>query len=237
VSLGATVGTEPASLRRLRAAEAEVVRWRDAVEGLIEVARSRSTLDRDLRRGWLEDATQHAARVSAALPADLLDPEDLAEIRGVLIEALRAVEEVDGRPPLDAVEGLLLRVEEVRHVLRDAVEADAGADARTAADLLALLDEWLPDVRHAEKARLLDVTTRTLARWRQSDTAPSRRLRLVVRLVGLLRRAWTPAGVVSWFSRPREELGGKAPLEVLDDPEREAALLGAVRRGRAQHAT
>jgi hypothetical protein len=122
-------------------------------------------------------------------------------------------------------------------VLRDAVEADAGADARTAADLLALLDEWLPDVRHAEKARLLDVTTRTLARWRQSDTAPSRRLRLVVRLVGLLRRAWTPAGVVSWFSRPREELGGKAPLEVLDDPEREAALLGAVRRGRAQHAT
>ncbi|HEX2161523.1 MAG TPA: hypothetical protein VHF88_06855, partial [Thermoleophilaceae bacterium] len=61
------------------------------------------------------------------------------------------------------------------------------------------------------------------------------RLTLVARLVSILRHAWTPAGVVAWFDRPRRELDGRAPRELLDDPANERILIATARSSRNQY--
>ncbi|HLM48976.1 MAG TPA: antitoxin Xre/MbcA/ParS toxin-binding domain-containing protein [Solirubrobacteraceae bacterium] len=43
-------------------------------------------------------------------------------------------------------------------------------------------------------------------------------MRAVARIVAQLRHALTGVGVVDWFRRPHPDLGGRAPLDVLDDP-------------------
>ena len=53
----------------------------------------------------------------------------------------------------------------------------------------------------------------------------------------MLRHAWTPKGVLAWYHRPRRDLGGKAPLELLDDPGSERLLLSAARDSRTQYGT
>ena len=65
--------------------------------------------------------------------------------------------------------------------------------------------------------------------------APSRRLVMVARLVALLRRGWTPEGVVAWLYRPRRELGERSVLDAIDDAALEQDILGLARHGRAQH--
>jgi hypothetical protein len=103
------------------------------------------------------------------------------------------------------------------------------------AEVMANLRQILPSIKQAELAALLGKSQRQVQRWGVQKGPPPRRLELVARLAALLRHAWTEQGVVYWFMRPRQDLGGKKPIDVLDDPNREADLMGAARRGRAQH--
>jgi hypothetical protein len=59
-------------------------------------------------------------------------------------------------------------------------------------------------------------------------------LQVVARLVAILRHTWTDQGVDAWFHRSRLELGGRAPVDRLDDPQNERELLLIARAGRVQ---
>ena len=82
------------------------------------------------------------------------------------------------------------------------------------------------EVPQRDLADLLGVDLRRFQRWisARERTRPegeeARRLRALARLVGQLRHAFTPAGVVAWFDWPRPELGGATPRELLADPVR-----------------
>jgi hypothetical protein len=171
--------------------------------------------------------------LSGELHEEDFDPRALAEFRGILIEAVREIAEADPQRPLDAIDALLIRAEQLRHIVRDALDAHVGGE--TAGAVLAQLRGWLPDARLRDLGELLDRSERQIQRWSGSTTPPPRRLVLVTRLVALLRHGWTAPGVVAWFRRARPDLGGKSPLEILDDPAQEAGLISAARRGRAQH--
>ncbi len=54
---------------------------------------------------------------------------------------------------------------------------------------------------------------------------PSSQFVLVVRLIALLRRAWTEEGVIAWFDRPRTALDGRGPIDLLDESDSEGVLL------------
>jgi transcriptional regulator with XRE-family HTH domain len=186
-------------------------------------------------RGWL-DLTKDTLRRIAELDDELhvvdFDPEWVAEFRGLLLDIVRATQTSE---PLDAYDKLLLNTEAIRHLLRDAVDGHVrGCEDRVGA-MVEQLTQWLPRVSQAELAQLMGVSTRQFQRWATSSAAPSRRAQLVARLVAILRRSWTPEGVVAWFYRPRPSLDGHAPVDVLSDPAYEQELLLAVRRGRAQH--
>jgi hypothetical protein len=177
----------------------------------------------------LSEAIDHAVPPS-------LDPEAVAEIRGDLLAIAQSVLAHDPRRPLDSYEQALLRLEAIRHVIRDALDQHVPGE-RDAAMLIENLERALPRVGRKELARLLGTSDRTLQRMLASGrpTDPPRRMLLVARLVELLRRGWTPEGVVAWLERPRPALDGASPLEALDDPAREQDVLALARSGRAQH--
>lgn len=139
---------------------------------------------------------------------------------------------------LEEVDDLLTRIEAARHVLRDALDhADEHAVADTD-ELVTQLSAWLPGVTQKELASLLGAQPRTLQRWRAEGGRPlNERQRLVADLVAVLRHGWTPRGVLRWFERPHPELGGVAPITLLDDEAHAPELRAAAVGGRAMRAT
>jgi hypothetical protein len=134
-----------------------------------------------------------------------------------------------------AVEGsqrdaLRIALERLSHALAALGEAEEVGDARSPKELA----RWLAgavEVPQRDLAELLGVDLRRFQRWisARERTRPegeeARRLRALARLVGQLRHAFTPAGVVAWFDWPRADLGGATPRELLGDPVRLPDLL------------
>jgi hypothetical protein len=207
---------------------------RDELAQDVDESEGGSPFDLAYTERFVRTAQRLSSQLNKELPPDL-DPEALAEIRGHLINGLEALNEIDESRPLDSIDSFAVHAEAVRHIVRDALDGQAKGDEADAGELLEGLAMQLPGVTRKELSDLLGIGERQMQRLAKGDAKPSDRLRLVSRLVALLWRAWTPAGVVAWFYRQRTDLDGKAPIDVLDDPEYERSLMVAARQGRAQH--
>lgn len=151
------------------------------------------------------------------------DPYLALLVHRAVLDAQAAVE--DG-----ARDALRIALERLSHALAALGEAEEVGDARTPKELA----RWLVaavEVPQRDLADLLGVDLRRFQRWisarerTQPEGEDARRLRALARLVGQLRHAFTPAGVVAWFDWPRPELGGATPRELLADPVRLPDLL------------
>lgn len=200
---------------------------------------------------WIETGANHVGEVDGesaqrfvetyrrlterlnAEPPPVLSEAAISTIRKLIIEGMSRA--ADPARPADVLDGLLINAEGIRHVIRDTLDGDVPVDERDAAALLSQLEGWLPGVSQGEIAELLGVSRRTIQRWGTSHSSPTARAVLAGQLVALLRHGWSPAGVVAWFSRPRRDLGHRRPIDLLDDPAHEQALIGLARAGRAQH--
>lgn len=206
--------------------------WQERVSRALEEV---PIADGEVWDRWAATVGQLARAIDHAVPPSL-DAGDVAEIRGDLLAITQSVLAHDPKRPLDSYEQALLRLEAIRHVIRDALDQHLPGehDARA---LLVGLEEALPRVGRRELARLLGASERSLQRILagRAPVEPSRRLLLIARIVEVLRRSWTPEGVVAWMERPRPALGGASPLDAIDDPAREQDVLALARAGRAQH--
>jgi transcriptional regulator with XRE-family HTH domain len=174
------------------------------------------------------------------MSAAIASTDDLAAINPWLwirlqAAALRAqVALSDGEP--ERRRALRLALEEIRFVLARIAEREPIGEDRPAGEVAQWLDQALASVSQREKAELLGVSLRTYQRWVAGETAPAggdeHRLRVVARLVNQLRHSLTGPGVLDWFRHPRADLGGIAPADVLDDPERLEPLIGAAAASR-----
>jgi len=135
---------------------------------------------------------------------------------------------------LDVVDQLLVAIERVRHVIRDALDEHVVGLPEDAGLVVEELKRWLPNTSNETIAGLVGVNRKTLARWTKASRPAPRRLQLVAHLVAILRHNWTEEGVIAWFGRPRRGLGGHRPAALLDDPGAEESLLSAARAGRSQ---
>ncbi len=181
------------------------------------------------------DTSRRLIELNDELHEDDFDPRALAEFRGIIINAIRDVGEADSNRPLDTIDSLLIYGEQLRHIVRDAMDGHVGGAGQSAKEVLESLRQTLPSIRQVELAALLGRSQRQVQRWATQEGPPPRRLELVARIAALLRHSWTQEGVVAWFFRPRPDLGGKKPVDLLDDPDREIEVVNAARRGRAQH--
>lgn len=226
--------------QQLEQLEGKIEQWQEELrEQLATTARAGGGIDSPIDQEYMDRFVATAQRLSSQVHKEVppdIDPQALAEIRGHLIDGLEALFELDEDRPLDSVDSFVVHAEAVRHIVRDALDGQPDGDESSARELLEGLMKQLPGVSRKELGELIGVGDRQVQRLSKSpDRAPSRRLQLVARLVALLWRSWTPAGVVAWFYRRRGELEGKAPIDVLDDPNWERELMLAARRGRAQH--
>jgi uncharacterized protein (DUF2384 family) len=149
-----------------------------------------------------------------------VDPYLLVALQKSLLASLRALENPD---PVAARRELRVRLEQLRQVYRDLADVRQIYEDRPAKQLV----RWLLNAMSTPQGRLADllgVSARTLQRWASETNeseptgAEARRVRIVAHLVGHLRHALTGQGVLDWFERPHPEIGGRAPSELLDDP-------------------
>jgi hypothetical protein len=159
------------------------------------------------------------------------DPYLALLVHRSVLDAQAAAEEGDR-------DGLRLALERAGHAVAALSENEQVGDVRPAKELA----RWLVATVEAPQrdlAGLLGVDLRRFQRWASATerTRPegedARRVRAVARLVAQLRHAYTAAGVLAWFDRPRADLEGRSPRELLDDPVRLPDLLLAAGSGRA----
>lgn len=98
--------------------------------------------------------------------------------------------------------------------------------------------ETLNAVDVSDQARLLGVSTKTLATWKRGGRVQQNkdRVRLVAQLVSYLRTSMTQTGVLMWFDDESDLLGGVTPLSMVasGEPGAWSRLLSYARGGRAQ---
>ncbi len=216
----------------------ELERFEDLIEqwsGQLLQALSEAPIPEDYLDRWQHTASRLSDAINRSTPPSL-DAEQVAEIRGELLGIMQAVAERDPKRPLDSIETTLLGLEAIRHVVRDALDQQVPGE-QDAGMLLGTLEAALPRIGRRELAQLLGTSERSIQRTLASTAPvePSRRLVLVTRLVALLRRGWTPEGIVAWFARPRPELDERSVLDALDNATLERDIFDLARHGRAQH--
>lgn len=202
------------------------------LQGAFEAAAAANALDQDFLDRMRSTANELVHRVNRDLPPHV-DPDARDEIRRRLIDLLTLPAQ-STMPLLDLADRALVEAEAVRHVVRDLIDEQPPAELRDAAAVIELLEGELPQLTVRQLSELLGMSDRQLQRRRLEGGPSSPRMQTVARLVGLLRRAWTDQGVFAWFSRPRDDLDGRAPIELLEDPASERMLLVAARAGRVQ---
>lgn len=223
-----------AEKNRLETIEVEIT---DLVEPFIrEVSKAARTEEVDPSFvDRFRDTSRRLFELNEDLHEEDFDPRVLAEFRGIIISAIRDVAEAEPERPLDTIDSLLIHAEQLRHLVRDAMDGHVDGSGQSSKEVMESLRKVLPSVRQVDLAALLGRSQRQVQRWATQESAPTRRLELVARVVALLQHSWTEEGVIAWFFRPRPDLRGKKPVDLLDDPNRELDLLMAARRGRAQH--
>ena len=183
----------------------ELQEWHEALmEAFGDVSRG---LTDEASRQRAQDTITRLVQIDGELHKADFDPEWVAEFRGLLLDSLRAMQQAQ---PLDAFDKLLLDVEAMRHLLRDALDGHVGGSEEDIAAVVGQLQQWLPRASQAELAGLMGISTRQYQRWSQMHVQPAHHAQVVARLIAILRRSWTDAGVVAWFHRPRPELDGKS---------------------------
>jgi uncharacterized protein (DUF2384 family) len=191
--------------------------------------------------GSFEDRWEGIAQRMKDLRGDIkpedFDKEQLATLAGTLLDIRDQLDRGGAWGNLDVCDQLMIMLERIRHVVRDALDEHVSGVTGDVGMVMAELDRWLPNVPDQTIAKMIGVDRRTLSRWRGQAGQPRRNLRLFARLVAILGHNWDEEGIVAWFGRPRRELGGRRPVSLLGDPNAEDALLSAARSGRSQYAS
>jgi hypothetical protein len=214
--------------------DAEVEGVKAAFEAAMEEVARHPEIDGSAHKR-LEEVGRRLADLKPRLEATDLSYEQRATLYSALVDVGTAMNSDPGN--LDRFEAALIGIERVRHVVRDALDEFVGGADADRRRLLQELGRSLPGTRQADIAELLAVDPRTVRRWTSGPGEPEHRLQIVARLVAVLRHSWTPKGILAWFRRPRRELDGKAPIDLLDEPGSERRLLSAARSSRNQYGT
>jgi uncharacterized protein (DUF2384 family) len=235
-----TAAAQDPRQRRLWALDSELDALKESFEELLgsfsdavgDVV-ARPDIDGSIERR-LADVADRLRNLKPELEDLDFDVEQTAALFSAIVDVDRAVH-AEREEDFDRFEQMLLGIERVRQVIRDSIDESVGGAEVDRRRLVETIRETLPGAKQAELAKLLGIDARTVRRWSTEAGRPDQRLTLVARLVSILRHAWTPAGVVAWFNRPRRELDGRAPRDLLDDPANERALIAAARSSRNQY--
>jgi hypothetical protein len=187
------------------------------------------------RAAWVHALEDAVVDLSGALPEGTED-YDARKLFEFLVALRRAVAaDADGTDAAGEVELATAMFADVVARIARRLEHDELDDPRRAAHAIFAT---LRGVGVGDLSRLLGVSTKTVNAWRAGGPVTRKAGRVVVlaQLLTYLRASLTPVGLVMWFDAPRDQLGGRTPLQLLDGDEAAAreALVGLARGGRGQ---
>ena len=192
----------------------------------------------ELRWAWYQGVENAVLDLSEALPEGTED-YDARKLFEFLIELRQAITADPGVS--DAQGNVALGAMKMRDVvgrIGRRLEHDTLDDPQAAARAILAT---LPNVGVGDLARLLGASTKTVNTWKAGGVVSRKtgRVVLLAQLLTYLRSSMTPVGVVMWFDAPRPQLGGRTPLELLDENEALAreALVPLARGARGQLAS
>jgi uncharacterized protein (DUF2384 family) len=202
----------------------------------VEQLRRAPEVDGSYEERWQSIALR-MKRLREGIQAEDYDKDQLATLATTLLDIRDQLDRDDAPGNLDVCDQLMIMLERIRHVVRDALDEHVDGATGDVGVVMAELEHWLPHVSDQTIAKLVGVDRRSLSRWRRQGGQPRRSLRIFARLVAILRHNWDEEGVIAWFERPRRDLDGRHPAALLADPNAEDALLSAARSGRNQYAS
>lgn len=211
---------------RLKAQDVQVLATQGPAPGAGAVER---------RWAWFHALEDAIVELSDALPEGTED-YDARKLFEFLVALRRAIAaDGDGADAAGEVAlGTAMLADVVGRIARR-LEHDELDDPRRAARAIFTT---LRGVGVGDLARLLGVSTKTVNAWRAGGPVTRNATRVVVlaQLLTYLRASMTPVGLVLWFDAPRDQLGGRTPLALLDENEALAreALVRLARGGRGQ---
>jgi hypothetical protein len=220
---------------RLGQFDREIEELQQAFLQAVERVRDSPVTDDSHRERWA-DISRRMKELRTGIAAEDYDKDQLATLATALLDIR---DELDRGAPenLDVSDRLMILLERIRHVVRDALDEHVNGVSNDVGLVMADIERWLPEIPDQTIAELIGVDRRTLSRWRRLDSSPKRELRIFASLVAILRHNWDAEGTIAWFHRPRRDLGGHKPENLLGDPSAEEQLLSAARSGRNQYAT
>lgn len=220
---------------RLRQFDREVEELQQAFLKAVEHVRDSPATDDSHRERW-DEISQRMKGLRTGIAAEDYDKDQLATLASALLDIR---DELDQGAPddLDVSDRLMILLERIRHVVRDALDEHVNGVSNDVGLVMADLERWLPDIPDQTIAGLVGVNRRTLSRWKKLGGPSRRELRIFASLVAILRHNWDEEGIIAWFDRPRHDLGGRKPENLLGDPNSEDQLVSAARSGRNQYAT
>jgi hypothetical protein len=220
---------------------AEIARPADAAQELARLnnrlARER-TIPADIAVA-VHEVADAVGRQTQMSRWEAVDPYLTLIIHRAVIQATEAVRDVDDPTARDR---LRVALESLRQGFAAIADNEPVGDGRSPKEIARWLAETA-EVPQNRLAELLGVSLRQFQRWvsTQESTQPdgddARRLRSVARIVNQLRFALTPAGAVEWFSWPRDDLQGRRPIELLDEPDKLPELTAIASSMRSTYAT
>ena len=220
--------------QRLERADRDVEELKRSYLDALEHLREAPEVDTSFDDRWANLDERLRALRTGLRPEDYDKPQ-LAELYRTLFEIRDLMDE---NRDLETLDRLLVLIEQVRQVIRDALDEHVNGVEGDTGLVVEELGRWLPTTPRDEIARLVGRDRRTLSRWAGKTGPPARRLVTVARLVAILQHNWTEEGVVAWFHHARRELHGRSPLSLLNEPNYdEDLLLSAARAGRSQYAS
>ncbi len=202
----------------------------------VEHLRQAPEADDSYEKRW-EEIAERLKGLRFEIEAEDYDKDQLAVLATALLDMRDQLDRKGGPWDLDVCDQLMIILERIRHVVRDALDEHVNGVSGDVGVVMQDLGRWLPDVPDQTIARFVGVDRRTLSRWRQQSGRPRRNLRVFARLVAILRHNWDEEGIVAWFDRTRRDLGGRRPASLIDDPNAEVELIDAARSGRNQYAS
>ena len=202
----------------------------------VEQLRRAPEVDGSYEERWQTIALRMKRLREGIQPEDY-DKDQLATLATTLLDIRDQLDRDDAPGNLDVCDQLMIMLERIRHVVRDALDEHVDGVTGDVGVVMAELEHWLPHVSDQTIATLVGVDRRSLSRWRRQGGQPRRSLRIFARLVAILRHNWDEEGIIAWFGRPRRDLDGRHPAALLTDPNAEDALLSAARSGRNQYAS
>lgn len=187
------------------------------------------------RGSWFRAIEDSVLDLSNAMPAGIED-YDVRKLLDLTVDLRRAVEvDRDADDSQGHVELATLRVGDVVRRIRRRLLREHLDNPRAASDFVF---QSLRELGISEIATMLGVSTKTVGAWRRGGAIKHNvgRLTLVAQLLSYLRYSMTARGMMMWFEAPRNQLGGRTPLQLLagEDPSTHARLIGLARGSRSQ---